>query len=40
MTAWNQIFLTARRMVSDLVHFIERQIAARRAARPRRYMNG
>lgn len=40
MTAWKQILQTARRMVSDLVHFIERQIAGRRAAKPRRYMNG
>ncbi len=40
MTAWNLLLQTARRMVSNLVHFVEQQIAERRAAKPRRYMNG
>lgn len=40
MTALNTLLQTARRMVSSLVQFIEREIAARRAAKPRRYMNG
>ncbi|MGE7368011.1 hypothetical protein ACQKKX_02935 [Neorhizobium sp. NPDC001467] len=40
MTAWNQLLQTARRMVSKLVHFIAHQLAERRAAKPRRYMNG
>ena len=40
MTAWTLLLQTARRMVSNLVHFVEQQIAARRAAKPRRYMNG
>ncbi|MGI2031506.1 hypothetical protein ACRQ1B_03850 [Rhizobium panacihumi] len=40
MTAWNQFLQTARRMVSNPVQFIARQIGERRAAKPRRYMNG
>lgn len=40
MTALNTLLQTARRMVSNLVHVIEREVAARRAAKPRRYMNG
>lgn len=40
MTGLTQLLHPARRMVSNLVRFMERQIAERRAAKPRRYMNG
>ncbi|MGF9563685.1 hypothetical protein [Neorhizobium sp. JUb45] len=40
MTGLTQLLHTARLMVGNLVRFVERQIAERRAAKPRRYLNG